>query len=165
MMHLAGCAQLAGVKPTPIDADRDGVRESVDQCDDTPADTPVDEKGCSLFTRTLVGVDFAIGEHAVDSEARAALDELVMQLSEYADIRIKIEAHTDNRGNARDNLELSKRRVMSVVRYLVLNGVDGRRLEPSGLGESRPLVGNSTEEGRRQNRRIEISVVTPGELD
>lgn len=162
VLHLTACSQL-NISPTAIDADRDGVRDKIDQCDGTPTDTPVDKNGCTLFNRILSGVDFAVGEHAVDTKARKALDELVMQLGMHPDVRIKVEAHTDNRGNARDNLALSKRRVMSVVRYLVLNGVDGRRLEPSGLGESRPLVGNATEEGRRQNRRIEISAADPPE--
>lgn len=111
---------------------------------------------CDPLNGVVSGVQFGADEHALNEEARRSLDVIVEALQSELDVVIAIEGHTDNRGNARDNLELSKKRVMSVARYLVVNGISAARLRPHGFGESRPLVSNADEEGRRMNRRIEV---------
>lgn len=143
------------------DQDADGVINELDNCSDTLASRPVDEQGCELFSGTLENVQFAPDSHQLSEQSRQALDLLVKRMQAHPDVVLAISGHTDNRGNARDNLELSKKRVLSVVRYLVLNGVDGRRLLPHGYGESRPVFSNATPAGRSRNRRIEISLVPP----
>lgn len=143
------------------DLDGDGVFNASDQCSDTSPAHTVDATGCDLFSGKISGVEFAPNEYVLDARARNALDDLVVKLNAHPDVVLAIGGHTDNRGNARDNLELSKRRVLAVVRYLVFNGVSGRRLHPHGYGESRPLRSNATEEGRSHNRRIEISQIMP----
>jgi len=75
------------------------------------------------------------------------------------EIAISVAGHTDNRGPAAANLELSKQRVLSVVKYMVANGITTDRIMPVGFGESRPIAANATAEGREQNRRIEIQVL------
>ena len=70
-----------------------------------------------------------------------------------------MQAHTDNSGPARDNLELSQRRARSVVQYMVQNGISASRLRAVGYGESRPAYQNATVEGRRLNRRVEFRTV------
>lgn len=161
LLLLTGC--LSQLTKTNDDADGDRVADSQDQCPDTPARYPVDEVGCELFSGSLPDVQFAPGNAAVNAQARKALDVVVKQLLQHPGVEIAIEGHTDNRGSAADNLALSKKRVMSVVRYLVVKGVDGRRLRPYGYGESRPLFSNATEEGRQRNRRIVLSIyrITP----
>ena len=84
---------------------------------------------------------------------------MVDALLRYPDAVISVEGHTDNRGSAADNLELSKQRVLSVVRYMVSQGMSPDRIKPYGYGESRPRAANATAEGREQNRRIEINIV------
>ncbi len=160
---LAGC--LSQWTKTTADADGDQVVDTLDRCADTPARHPVDKTGCELFTGSLPDVRFAPGSAALNTKARASLDNLVAQLSEYPSVELSIEGHTDNRGSAAENLNLSKKRVMAVVRYLVVKGVNGRRLRPYGFGESRPLFSNATEEGRQKNRRITMSIfrVAPAE--
>lgn len=116
---------------------------------------------CQRFNRVLESVDFLTGKSMLDLASRKALDELVADLNTFPNFIVRIEAHTDNRGSARANLALSKDRALAVVRYLVVNGVDGRRLQPFGFGEARPRVSNDTEAGRQQNRRIEVRVVVP----
>jgi OOP family OmpA-OmpF porin len=86
------------------------------------------------------------------------------ELSEaYAGIII---GHTDSTGNDEYNMELSKRRAQSVADYLVSTGVDPDKLRVIGRGENDPIASNDTEEGRAQNRRVDIVVVAePRALD
>jgi len=149
------------VSPDIADADADGVSDELDSCAETSPARVVDDQGCDLFAGKLEGVEFAPDAYALNNQAREALDKLIFHLTTHAQVVLAVTGHTDNRGNARDNLELSKKRVLAVVRYLVVNGIDGRRLQPYGYGESRPVFSNASEEGRSHNRRIEINQVLP----
>jgi OOP family OmpA-OmpF porin len=66
-----------------------------------------------------------------------------------------VSGHTDNRGDPDRNQTLSEQRAQAVREYLVNHGIDGNRIEAVGYGDQRPVALNDTEEGRRQNRRIE----------
>jgi outer membrane protein OmpA-like peptidoglycan-associated protein len=74
-------------------------------------------------------------------------------------LKVRIAGHTDDRGNDKNNLELSKRRAASVLRHLVAHGVEPGRLESEGYGESQPIADNNSVEGRTQNRRVEFQVL------
>ena len=102
---------------------------------------------------------FQAGDHRLDANSRIALDSLIAELARRPTVSISLGGHTDNRGSAEANLQLSKKRVMSVVRYLVSHGVAGTRLKPYGYGESKPVVSNATPEGRARNRRIEVDII------
>lgn len=170
---LAGCGVLGGGKQpsAPVappasaaaepDRDQDGVPDARDNCPDTAVALGVSADGCSPFNGPIAGVDFASGGVQLGSDARAALDPLVTALQAHPSVRLEVQGHTDNRGSARENLELSKRRVMAVVRYLVSSGVEPNRLEPIAFGESRPAQRNATPEGRAANRRIEVRALAP----
>ncbi len=67
--------------------------------------------------------------------------------------------YTDSIGNDDYNLDLSQRRVKSVINYLVSKGIDSSRMIGKGMGEANPVADNSTKEGRAQNRRIEFKVI------
>lgn len=71
---------------------------------------------------------------------------------------VEVKGHTDNRGSASYNLKLSKERAVAVYNYLVSKGVDRNRLSFSYYGMTRPVASNDTEEGRRQNRRVEFEI-------
>ncbi len=86
------------------------------------------------------------------------LDKLVTLLSENNSLQIEIGGHTDNIGNAADNLKLSTNRAKAVVEYLVSKGIASERLRYKGYGSSQPVADNSTEAGRAKNRRTEIKV-------
>ena len=86
------------------------------------------------------------------------LERLVADLEAHPDAVLRLSGHTDNRGRAAANLELSKRRVMAVARFLVSRGIVPDRLRPYGYGESRPRTSNRTPLGRERNRRIEIEL-------
>lgn len=66
---------------------------------------------------------------------------------------LRIEGHTDSDGDDASNLDLSKRRAMSVSRWLTGKGIDCKRLLPVGFGETKPIADNATVEGKAQNRR------------
>lgn len=71
---------------------------------------------------------------------------------------VEVVGHTDNVGGADYNLDLSEKRAMAVVRYLEEIGVDPSKLLMRGAGQSRPVASNATEEGRAENRRVELLV-------
>ena len=156
----AGAPAVEAVPDAPLprdrDLDADRVADVGDDCPDTAAGEIVDASGCALFSGVLEGVSFAPSDHRLDAASREALNGLAAELEAHPEVVLRIEGHTDNRGTAATNLELSKRRVMAVARFLVSSGVAPERLKPYGYGESRPRAGNATEAGRERNRRIEI---------
>ncbi len=144
------------VVPAPSDSDADGVANTNDRCPQTERGRPVDSSGCSVFDGRLVGLVFDSGSAQFGGSGRAILDELAAQLLLYPETRIAVMAHTDNSGNARENLELSKQRALSVANYLTNRGVSTNRIQPEAYGESQPISDNSTVNGRASNRRIEL---------
>ena len=73
-------------------------------------------------------------------------------------LNVQIIGHTDNIGAAANNLALSKNRAAAVSKYLVEKGIDPKRINSKGLGESKPIAKNDTDEGRQRNRRTEVVV-------
>ncbi len=143
------------------DADNDGIGDAADRCADTSRGSLVDEAGCEIVIGVIEGLKFAPNETRLSVDSRVVLSKLVDVILRYPDVTFTVDGHTDNRGPAAANLELSKQRVLSVVRYMVSNGVDPEQLKPFGYGESRPRAANVTEDGREQNRRIEINIKDP----
>jgi outer membrane protein OmpA-like peptidoglycan-associated protein/tetratricopeptide (TPR) repeat protein len=88
------------------------------------------------------------------------LDNVVRLMNENPNMKIMISGYTDNVGKPADNLKLSLGRAVSVVNYLLSKGVNNKRLSFKGLGEANPIATNDTEEGRAQNRRTELTVVS-----
>lgn len=106
----------------------------------------------------LRNVYFVQSQPTLLSSSFDELDELVEILAGNENIQIKLTGHTDNVGNRRKNLELSKQRVIEVKKYLISKGIDGNRISLEAFGQTRPLNDNSTEELRKQNRRVEVVV-------
>ena len=88
------------------------------------------------------------------------LSEFVTFMEENPSVRVMIQGHTDNVGDANDNLTLSTNRAQAVNNYLVLEGIDPSRLEFKGFGESKPFASNDTDEGRSKNRRTEFVILS-----
>ena len=74
--------------------------------------------------------------------------------------QIQIEGHTDNVGSAADNQKLSENRAKAVVSYLNSKGISPGRLLAKGYGATKPVADNTTEEGRAQNRRTELKIIS-----
>jgi OOP family OmpA-OmpF porin len=105
---------------------------------------------------TTLDVQFEIDRYAIQHEYAATVERLGAYLRKYPDTTAVIEGHTDEVGTDEYNVELSQRRANSVVDYLVdHSGIDRSRLKAVGYGKTRPVADNSTDEGKRQNRRID----------
>jgi len=107
----------------------------------------------------LRGVNFDFDKSNIRSDARPVLDEAARTLKEYGDVRISVGGHTDSRGTDQYNKALSVRRAQAVAEYLAARGVARSRMQIDGYGESRPVASNETDDGRAQNRRVELSVL------
>ena len=142
-----------------VDSDDDGIADNNDACLDTEPGTPVDNTGCDVFTGVVEGVTFLPSSAELTDSAIDILSNVAQTLIAYPQIRVAIKAHTDNSGDAEDNLQLSKRRALAVARYFVESGITGSRLRPQAFGESEPRSTNQTAEGRAFNRRVEIEII------
>jgi OOP family OmpA-OmpF porin len=143
------------------DGDGDRVADEVDQCPGTPADVAVDAHGCPRAGETLLtltGVTFENNKAELKPESAEVLDRAIETLERSPGLGIVIEGHTDDRGDADYNLELSRQRAESVRRYFIDHGLPEERLEAVGKGETEPLVPNDNEQARRKNRRVELVV-------
>jgi len=105
---------------------------------------------------TLGDVLFESGETGLRDEAMASLVEVVDLLQSEPEKLIRIEGHTDSTGSADANLRISEQRANAVYEALVSLGVDADRITVAGMGEDFPIASNDTEEGRAQNRRVDV---------
>lgn len=106
-----------------------------------------------------VQVDFDTGISTLTRRSKKALKPLAEFLKTTPAIQhLTIEGHTDNRGTAEVNQELSAARAQSVKDYLVILGVDPSRLGSIGFGSDKPITTNRTQEGRATNRRVELVI-------
>jgi outer membrane protein OmpA-like peptidoglycan-associated protein len=113
----------------------------------------------------LPELSFDFDQWSLSDEGKKALSEIIASLRE--DTRwffLRIDGHTDDIGSEQYNMGLSLKRAISMGSYLVdREGIDAGRIFVKGFGESSPVASNETEEGRSQNRRVEILVLVPRE--
>lgn len=138
------------------DTDNDGVPNSLDDCPDTFEGEPVTATGCAMFGGVLDGVLFESGSDTLTDSAQVVLNDAADVLLNHPDSTVEVQAHTDSQGAADYNLDLSKKRALATVRYLMLRGVPSEQLLARAFGESKPIEDNSTAEGRSANRRVEF---------
>lgn len=105
----------------------------------------------------LNNIHFATNSDNLKPTSYPALNKIVEQMNQKPNSTIKIVGHTDNVGNAVYNLKLSKRRAISLKKYLESKGVNGSRIYTDGKGMAQPISPNDSESGRAKNRRIEVS--------
>ncbi|MTI39668.1 OmpA family protein [Fulvivirga lutimaris] len=103
---------------------------------------------------------FALGKADISPESHEELDEIVNMMSTNESMSIQLEGHTDFRGNAKQNLKLSERRVEAVKNYLVSKGIDKRRIKTKAFGGTQPLSRANDNESRMNNRRVEVRILT-----
>lgn len=106
----------------------------------------------------LFNVKFDFDKADLRPESRAPLNEVAQMMKELPELEILIYGHTDSCGTEAYNDELSLNRAKTVMRYLNSRGVKNSRMEPKGFGENYPIEDNGTDEGRAQNRRVEIEI-------
>ena len=103
------------------------------------------------------GIYFDINKDVVKPESYGALNDIAKVLKENPNVKIKIIGHTDSDGKAEANLELSKKRALSVKNTLVsVFGIEATRIETDGKGQTEPLEPNTSPQGKAANRRVEF---------
>jgi outer membrane protein OmpA-like peptidoglycan-associated protein len=125
------------------------------------AGTGVDvvRKGDNITLDMPGGVTFAFNSSDLNSQFYPVLDKVAATLAEYDKTVIEVAGHTDSVGSDAYNQQLSERRASSVAAYLGSHGVQQARMVTIGAGEVHPVASNDTEDGRAQNRRVEITIV------
>jgi outer membrane protein OmpA-like peptidoglycan-associated protein len=145
------------------DSDADGVPDGKDECPNTPNGAPVDERGCRILFQggekrvVLQGVNFEFDKATLTEDSRAILLEVAKSLAANPGVRVEVGGHTDSRGSNAYNLNLSRERAKTVEDFLEANGVSPAQISSRGYGEARPVASNRTDEGRAQNRRVELN--------
>ncbi len=122
----------------------------------------IDRRGDDIVLNMPSSVTFGFDSAELTADARSALNEVANVLTQYTDTRVNIAGHTDSTGDASYNQRLSERRAQSVGNYLSQNGVSSMRLNTMGYGANQPVASNATEQGRAQNRRVEITLTPTG---
>ena len=146
--------------PEP-DNDKDGIADAEDACPNEAGDAAlngcpaakIDTESGQIEIREQV--QFATGKDTLLPESDAILEAVRKVLADAPQIKsLRVEGHTDNVGKPARNLDLSKRRARSVVKWLKSHGVDGARLQAWGCGDTVPAVANDSDENRALNRRV-----------
>jgi outer membrane protein OmpA-like peptidoglycan-associated protein len=119
----------------------------------------VTRNGDNITLNMPGNITFALNSADLNAQFYNALNGVAMVLKEYDKTVIEVAGHTDSTGSDQYNLQLSQRRAQSVASYLVSQGVKQERLITVGAGKAYPIASNATEEGRAQNRRVELTIV------
>ncbi len=156
--------------PDP-DNDGDGLLDINDKCpmqaEDFDGDS--DEDGCPdlykkiIVTKTRIElkqkVYFKSGKAKIQRKSFDMLGEIADVLIRNPNLSVRIEGHTDSKGSAKYNRNLSQSRAESVKKFLERAGVEGARMIAVGYGEDVPIDTNETREGREKNRRVEFHII------
>jgi outer membrane protein OmpA-like peptidoglycan-associated protein len=155
--------------PLRVDSDKDGLVDAVDACPNVAgaASQERERNGCPKSVRVtdeeiiiVQQVQFNSGRTTIKQDSYALLDEVARVFKDHPEIaRVEIQGHTDNTGNAKENLKLSEDRAESVKKALVKRGIDKARLSAKGFGQDVPIADNKTEAGRQKNRRVEFKIL------
>ncbi|TDS08464.1 OmpA family protein [Sphingobacterium paludis] len=149
------------------DSDGDGVSDKFDKCPGTPAGTAVDGSGCPIkFPEPVAApgmtsgayyapIQFEFDSSVLKTESYATLDKLAKELRD-ANASVTLDGYASAEGSESYNMNLSTDRANAVKQYLVNAGVSASSISANGYGEANPVASNATEEGRVQNRRVEI---------
>ncbi|GAB5465077.1 MAG: hypothetical protein Kapaf2KO_05130 [Candidatus Kapaibacteriales bacterium] len=114
------------------------------------------EIGANLI---LNNIFFQFNSFELDTNSMTELSALAEILVKYPKVNLEISGHTDSIGGAGYNIKLSRQRAESVKGALIDLGVKPNQLKAKGKGQSEPIASNETEEGRKQNRRVELTII------
>jgi outer membrane protein OmpA-like peptidoglycan-associated protein len=120
----------------------------------------VELKKVAIGTKIVLrNIFFDFDKATLRPASTAELERLHQLLVDVPSLKIEISGHTDNKGSAEYNKELSENRSKAVVDYLVSKGIAASRLKYAGYAFERPIASNETEEGRQLNRRTEFEII------
>lgn len=129
------------------------------QIENTVPGAEVIKAGEGIIVKFDSGILFGFDQSDLKPEAKTNIQKLVQSLQDNADTDILVIGHTDNVGRAEYNMGLSDRRAASVKNYAIAQGLSASRIKTEGKGATEPIASNETDEGRAQNRRVEIVIL------
>jgi len=155
----AALAPVAAVAADSGDDDKDGVANNIDKCPGTPTTVVVDANGCpKMLTETVakeIRVLFDTNKSVVKPAFNAEIEAVAKLMKEYPTAKVEVQGHTDSRGSAELNDQLSQDRANAVAAVLTNNyGIAADRVSAKGYGASQPVADNKTVEGQTLNRRV-----------
>jgi len=119
------------------------------------ADTRESARGLIV---NLPDILFDLGQANLKTEAKYVISQLSGILLLMPDLNLRIEGHTDSTGTPSGNLRLSQKRADSVFDFISGQGITATRMTTAGYGQDKPIADNTTNEGRKKNRRVEIII-------
>ena len=125
----------------------------------------VERQGDEIKLKLPSGISFDFNSAAIRPEFRPALNQVAQTLASFPSTFVDVTGHTDSIGSDSVNQRLSEQRATSVADYLSFQGVNRARIATRGFGKTMPIASNDTEEGRAQNRRVEIKLTPVTEQD
>jgi OOP family OmpA-OmpF porin len=138
-----------------MDSDGDGVNDCDDKCPNTLPGTKVNKFGC-----WIVDVKFDLDKSIIRSKYHHELNEVARAIAAHPEVRVEVQGHTCTIGSDAHNMRLSERRAQAVKDYLVRQVPDGAgRLSAHGYGFHQPIDTNDTNEGRENNRRVQLNII------
>ena len=147
------------------DSDGDSVFDKDDKCPNeagTVANNGCPEVPGEQVQKKLASyaktINFEYGKSSIKAEATETLQAIVEILINYPNANFVIAGHTDSIGSKKFNQKLSEERALSIVNFLISNGIDSSRLTSVGFGETSPVASNETDQGMAQNRRVEVKL-------
>lgn len=132
--------------------------KKAEELDEELENAEVQRVGEGIVVTFDSGILFDFDSVALRENAEENLSEFANSMREFPETEILIVGHTDSIGSDAYNQRLSERRAQSAGSYLVEQGLDWNRLRLEGRGETEPVATNETEEGRQQNRRVEVAI-------
>jgi outer membrane protein OmpA-like peptidoglycan-associated protein len=125
----------------------------------TPSEAQVYRQGDDVLI-SVNGFYFSPGEDEIQSSNFGLLNKILSAINQFPKASISIAGHTDSFGSAELNLALSEKRAENVANFIMNMGrISADRITYKGYGDSKPIASNKTEEGRAQNRRIELMII------
>ncbi|HEY8158598.1 MAG TPA: OmpA family protein [Methylobacter sp.] len=139
---------------TKMDDDADGINNCIDKCPTTLKGAHVNQLGC-----WIVDIKFDNNKSNITPQYLHELDNAATVIKHNPGVHIEVQGHTSNTGSAAHNLKLSERRAQAVKDYLIRNTQGSGMLTARGYGLTQPIDTNETEEGRANNRRVQLEVL------
>ncbi len=155
---LVGCASLGGSNPPPTPPGKIGQMSkfNINEASEQEIYTALYRDGSVAISG---GILFAFDSAKINPGAEAIVAKIAGMMGQHPTLELAVVGYTDSTGDFNYNLGLSKRRADAIVNQLVKEGVSRDRLAGVGVGPLNPIASNATEQGRAENRRVELVLI------
>ena len=127
----------------------------------TPPTPPPPTPAPKVIDKMTLKLNFDFDKADIKKDDEAKLERAIDFIKKYPEANVSLEGHTDSIGTDEYNQKLSERRAASVKNYLIKKGaIDKRKITSTSYGESKPVASNNTKEGRAENRRVEVLILS-----